>query len=319
MRFSSRIFLVLILSILVSSCGKKADNNRPPLADRKINIVTTTGMITDAVRQIGGERVDVKGLMGPGIDPHLYKASEGDVSKMLNADVIFYNGLHLEGALTDVFEKMQTRVKTSAVADGIDPARLLTPAEFEGAHDPHVWFDVSMWINAAERIREQLIALDPQSADLYRGNAAVYIDQLRQLHEYVIIQAESIPENLRVVVTAHDAFNYFGRAYGFEVRGLQGISTVSEAGTADVQNLADFIASRSIPAIFVESSVPRRAVEALQAAVRSRGFNVEIGGELYSDAMGTPGTEAENYLGMVKHNIDTITNALKGNVVTHSK
>jgi manganese/zinc/iron transport system substrate-binding protein len=267
-------------------------------------------MIFDIARNIGGDRVDVIGLMGPGVDPHLYKASEGDVSRMAGADVIFYNGLHLEGKMAEIFERIQSRVKTAAVTDGIDRSRLLAPPEFEGAYDPHVWFDVSLWMKAAQYVRDSLVEFDPDNEETYRSNADTYLAELGALHSYVKDRGAELAEDMRVLVTAHDAFNYFGRAYGFEVRGLQGISTSSEAGTADVQSLAEFIVQRKIPAIFVETSVPPRYIQALQEAVKSRGFEVEIGGHLYSDAMGNPGTPEGTYKGMVRHNIDTIVGAL---------
>jgi manganese/zinc/iron transport system substrate-binding protein len=231
---------------------------------------------------------------------------------MAQADMIFYNGLHLEAKMGEVFEQMEGRVSTVAVTDGIDQSTLLTPPEFEGAHDPHVWFDVSLWKSAAEQARDALIEMDPDHADLYRDNAESYLAELDELHAYVKAEAEKVPAEQRVIITAHDAFNYFGQAYGFEVRGLQGISTATEAGTADVQELADFIVERRIPAVFVESSVPPRTIEAVQAAVRSKGFEVEIGGELFSDAMGNPDTPEGTYNGMVRHNVDTIVSALMG-------
>jgi manganese/zinc/iron transport system substrate-binding protein len=267
-------------------------------------------MITDIVGQVGGERVSVTGLMGPGVDPHLYKASEGDVSRMAGADVIFYGGLHLEGKMTEVFEKMRGKILTVAVTDGIDRALLLTPPEFQGAHDPHVWFDVTLWMKAVERVEETLAEIDPQHAGAYRERSSTYREKLSELHEYVRTRAAEVPSSQRILITAHDAFNYFGRAYGFEVRGIQGISTVSEAGTADIQALADLIVEKRIPAVFVETSVPPRTIEALKEAVHARGLSVEIGGNLYSDAMGNPGTPDGTYIGMVRHNIDTIVSAL---------
>jgi manganese/zinc/iron transport system substrate-binding protein len=273
--------------------------------------VTTIGMITDIVQIVGGERVQVTGLMGPGVDPHLYKASERNVILLGQADLIFYNGLHLEAQMGRVLERMQGyHVKTVAVTDGIDRKLLLAPPEFEGAYDPHVWFDVTLWMKAVEGVRDALVEVDPTHAELYKANAGSYLAELEELNEYVKAQADQVPSEGRVLITAHDAFNYFGRAYGFEVKGLQGISTASEAGTADVQDLADFIAENQIRAIFVESSVPQRNIEAVQAAVHARGFDVQIGGELFSDAMGDPGTPAGTYIGMVRHNIDTIVTAL---------
>jgi manganese/zinc/iron transport system substrate-binding protein len=230
---------------------------------------------------------------------------------LAEADLIFYNGLHLEAQMAGVLERMADQnIRTVAVTDGIDRSVLLAPPEFEGAYDPHVWFDVTLWMQAAESVRDTLVEVDPTHADTYRANAETYLAELTELHEYVQTQAERVPADQRVLITAHDAFNYFGRAYGFEVRGLQGISTESEASTADVQDLASFIAERQIPAIFVESSVPQRTIEAVQAAVQSQGFDVQIGGQLFSDAMGNPDTPEGTYAGMVRHNIDTIVNAL---------
>lgn len=304
--------LSLILIPLLVACGQPAAERSADLSQRQINVVSTIGMITNIVEIVGGERVQVTGLMGAGVDPHLYKASEGDVSRMANADLIFYNGLHLEAKLGEVFEKMEGRVKAVAVTDGMDRAALLAPPEFEGAYDPHVWFDVSLWVKAVEQVRDTLLEMDPEHAALYRSNAESYLLELQELHNYVIAQAEKVPAEQRVLITAHDAFNYFGQAYGFEVRGLQGISTAAEAGTADVQALAEFIVARKIPAIFVESSVSPRTIEAVQAAVEAKGFQVKIGGELFSDAMGNPGTPEGTYVGMVRHNIDTIVGSLLG-------
>jgi manganese/zinc/iron transport system substrate-binding protein len=303
------------LILLLAGCGPaSAQPGSEDLSSRPINVVATTGMITDIIQNVGGPRVDVEGLMGPGIDPHLYKASAGDVSLLQNADIIFYNGLHLEAAMAGVLERMNDRqVRTVAVTDGIDRELLLTPPEFEGAYDPHIWFDVSLWQSAVHTVRDAFIELDPANEKQYEENAKIYLDSLQELHEYVLSQVERIPPDKRALITAHDAFNYFGRAYGFEVRGLQGISTASEAGTADVTQLTDFIVENQIPAIFVETSVPQRNIEAVLAAVRDRGFEARIGGSLYSDAMGNPGTPEGTYQGMVRHNIDTIVAALTGN------
>jgi manganese/zinc/iron transport system substrate-binding protein len=296
--------------VLVTACGGSGDQANSDLSTRPVRVVATIGMIADVVENVGGERVEVTGLMGPGVDPHLYKATEGDVSSLSEADVIFFNGLHLEAKMGEVLERMGRQTTTVAVTDAIDESLLLSPAEFEGAHDPHVWFDVTMWMTVVEAMRDTLIEVDPESADLYAANAAAYLQELEELHAYVQEQTARVPEQQRVVITAHDAFNYFGQAYGFEVRGLQGISTATEAGTGDVQELASFIAENRIPAIFVESSVPVRNIEAVQAAVQAKGFDVGIGGELFSDAMGDAGTEEGTYIGMVRHNTDTIVSAL---------
>ena len=303
-----KTILLLILAFLLGCSQDKTQS----MADStgKLKIVTTTGMIADAAKNIGGDRVSVTALMGPGIDPHLYKASEGDVRRMSGADLILYNGLHLEGKMAEIFEQMSKRHHTAAVAEDIPAGKLLQPAEFQGNYDPHVWFDVSLWMQVAATIANTLSEVDPQGTEQYQANLKSYQQELDQLHEYVATQAGRVEADKRVLVTAHDAFNYFGRAYGFEVRGLQGISTAAETGAGDVAGLAQFIVDRKIPAIFVETSVPPRYIEALQAAVRSRGFDVKIGGNLFSDAMGDDGTPQGNYPGMVRHNIDTIVNAL---------
>jgi manganese/zinc/iron transport system substrate-binding protein len=303
------VLVVLTLSLLLSACTTETGGS----SNGKLNIVTTTGMIADVAKNVGGEHVEVIALMGPGVDPHLYKASEGDVRRLQDANVIFYNGLHLEAQMGEVLEKMNDfGVTTVAVTDTIDRSLLQSPPEFAGNYDPHVWFDVTLWMQAAVQVQETLSETDPAHKSEYEANAAAYLTELEELHQYVLSEAEKIPAEKRIIITAHDAFNYFGRAYGFDVRGLQGISTESQAGTADVQSLANFIVEKRIPAIFVESSVPRRNVEAVQAAVQSQGFDVQIGGSLYSDAMGSAGTPEGTYIGMVKHNIDTIVAALKG-------
>jgi manganese/zinc/iron transport system substrate-binding protein len=307
------LILILIGTILLSACASGPAGSDLPISERPINVVTTTGMIADAALNVGGDRVQVQSLMGPGVDPHLYKASENDVQTLQEADIVFYNGLHLEAQMGEVLERMNDfGIRTVVVTDKIDRSVLLAPPEFAGNYDPHIWFDVTLWMKAAEQIKEALIEADPTSQSLYEANAEAYLKELEELNRYVLDQAEGIPAEQRVLITAHDAFNYFGRAYGFEVRGLQGISTEAQAGTADVQALADFIVERQIPAVFVESSVPQRNVEAVQAAAQSRGFDVKIGGSLFSDAMGTAGTPEGTYVGMVRHNIDTIVAALTG-------
>jgi manganese/zinc/iron transport system substrate-binding protein len=275
-----------------------------------VRVVATTSIVADLVENVAGAEARVVSLMGPGIDPHLYMASEGDVRRLSRADLIVYNGLHLEARMADVLERLGARRPVVAVTEAVSRDRLLTPAEFEGAYDPHLWFDVSLWSQGVDHLAQALAELDPGNADAYRANAAGYRQRLEALDAYVRQQAERLPPERRVLVTAHDAFHYFGRAYGFEVHGLQGISTATEAGTADVQRLAAFIVERRVPAIFVETSVSPRAIEAVRSAVRARGFEVEVGGELYSDALGTPGTPTGSYEGMVRHNIDTIVGAL---------
>ncbi len=302
-RLSLNVFLALML-IFVLTSGVFAQDT-PPL-----NVVTTTGMIGDAVENIGREGVSVTTLMGPGVDPHLYRASEGDMRRIAQADVVFFNGFHLEARMSDVLARMGGRVITVAVGEAVSSEFLLDDKDYPGQADPHIWFDVELWMKAVEKVRDVLIEHDSDYADYYHENAEAYLAQLYDLHQYVIDQAERVPENQRVLITAHDAFGYFGRAYGFEVRGLQGISTEAEAGIRDVRELADFIVERQIPAIFIESSVPVRNIEAVREAARAQGFEVSIGGELFSDALGDAGTFEGTYIGMVTHNIDTIVGAL---------
>jgi manganese/zinc/iron transport system substrate-binding protein len=277
----------------------------------KLRVVATTGLIGDAVRQVAGDQVELDVLMGPGVDPHLFSASEGDVARLQQADLIFYNGLLLEAQLASVLQRLGERKPAVAVAEQLDPD-LLLDAGVEGEFDPHLWFDLTLWQQVVEVIADQLAAADPANAASYQSNASAYQAELATLHAYVLDRTASIPARQRILATAHDAFRYFGRAYGFEVHGLQGTSTVAEAGTADLRALADLIVQKEVPAIFVENSVPVRTVEAVQAAVRDRGHQVVLGGELYSDALGAPDSDGATYVGLIRHNIDTIAAALRG-------
>lgn len=280
-------------------------------AVEKIKIVTTIGQITDVVNEIGGQYVDVDGLMGAGVDPHLYKASESDVSKLSNAQIIIYLGLHLEAKMADLFKKMARYKKTVAVSDSIGENHLLASEAFKDQYDPHIWFDVLLWINVADTITNALADFDPEHQEYYKKNSEEYKIKLNGLHNYVQKKSQELAEKDRVLVTAHDAFRYFGRAYDFRVIGLQGISTESKAGTKDVIVLADFIVKNKIRAMFVESSVPVRNIKAVQEAVKSRGWDVKIGGELFSDALGDKDSFEGTYIGMVTHNIDVIVEALR--------
>ena len=304
--------LTLALALLLGGVLPLAHISSSNAQDGPLTVVATTGMVGDLVRNVGGSHVEVTDLMGPGVDPHLYKARESDVMRLAEADVIFYSGLHLEAQLGDVFEQMGDQVTTIAITRDL-PRELLIPlGEDTAGYDPHVWFDVELWAMTIDTVRDALIEIDPDNADDYTANAAAYATELGELDTYVQEQAASIPVEHRVLITAHDAFGYFAQAYGFEVHGVQGVSTVTEASTADIQDLADFITERQIPAIFVESSVSPRTIQALQEAVESRGHEVAIGGSLFSDAMGDSGTTEGTYVGMVRYNIDTIAGALKG-------
>lgn len=300
------ILLITIFISLIFSCKNDQNNNG------NLNVVTTTTLITDLVTQIGGDKLNIQGLMGTGVDPHLYKASEGDVSKLVNADLIFYGGLHLEGKLVEVFEKMQSQnLQTISVSDALDPKTLIGSEYFASNYDPHIWFDVHNWELITAFVVEKLSEADPGNTAVFEENGKNYLEQLGALDAEIRATIETLPKEKRILVTAHDAFNYFGKAYGFEVVGLQGLSTATEAGVQDVQNLASFIIKKNIKAIFVESSVPRRTIEALQAAVNSKNHHVEIGGTLFSDALGTRGTPEGTYIGMFKHNVNTIVKALQ--------
>lgn len=296
-----------VVVFVLAGCGPASDG----AADGELDVVGTTGMVADAATRVGGEHVSVSALMGPGIDPHLYRASEGDLRVLEGADVIFYNGLHLEAKMADVLAEIgESGRVTRAVAESIPQERLHRVSA--GQFDPHVWFDVELWKLAVAATRDTLAEHDPARADVYEANADEYLAELDELHAYVLEQASRVPEERRVLITAHDAFEYFGQAYAFEVRGLQGISTVAEAGARDVAELADFIVERRIPVVFVESSISPRTIRAVQAAVRAQGFDVEIGGSLFSDAMGDSGTPEGTFPGMVRHNIDTIVSGLLG-------
>lgn len=300
-----KYIIVLVLAIFIG-CKQEVKKNG------KLQVVTTTTMITDLVKNIGGDKIDVQGLMGAGVDPHLFKASEGDVSKLSNADVIVYNGLHLEGKLEDVFEKMRHQnKKTIAVSDAIDKSTLIGSEYFASNYDPHIWFDITNWEFITKYVVSQLSELDAKNAITYKENGVKYLASLASLKTTISEQINSLPVEKRILVTAHDAFNYFGKAFQFNVVGLQGLSTATEAGVKDVQKMAKFIEEKDVKAIFVESSVPKRTVEALQEAVKSKGKEVVIGGTLYSDALGSAGTEEGTYIGMYKHNVNTIVGALK--------
>ena len=301
-----RQYIILVFLITVFSCKKEVKENG------KLQVVTTTTMLTDLVKNIGGDKIDIQGLMGAGVDPHLYKASEGDVSTLFNADVIVYNGLHLEGKLEDVFEKMRHQnKKTIAVSDAIDKATLIGSEYFASNYDPHIWFSITNWEIITQYIVDKLCELDAKNTATYKTNGANYLKILASLKTTITEQVNSLPVEKRILVTAHDAFNYFGKEFQFNVVGLQGLSTATEAGVQDVRRLASFIEEKNVKAIFVESSVPKRTVEALQEAVRAKGKEVVIGGTLYSDALGSAGTAEATYIGMYKHNVEIIISALK--------
>ena len=301
---SYKLLAFILLSIL-SSCSPSTKKEE----SHKLTIVTTTGMIADAVKNIVGDHAEVTALMGPGVDPHLYKATQGDLEKLTKADIIFYNGLHLEGKMGEVLEKLARTKTVVAVGGEIDTARLRSVAN--GIHDPHIWFDVALWKEAVQVAATTLTNADSTHAAEYSIHATTYLKQLDSLHASILEKIKEIPESQRVLITAHDAFGYFGDAYGVEVRGLQGISTVAEFGLKDVTELVDFIIDRKIKAIFVETSVSEKSINAVIEGCLQQNWQVRIGGSLYSDAMGPANTKDGTYIGMVDKNVSTIVESLK--------
>jgi manganese/zinc/iron transport system substrate-binding protein len=280
---------------------------------KPLTIVATTGMVADITRQVAGDHATVTSLMGEGIDPHLYKPTAADAKAIVSADMVFYSGLMLEGRMTDTFFKAARLGKVVfPVTELIEETFLLEPPEFEGHWDPHVWMDVSAWSQAVQAVATALCQEDPANCEDYKRNATAYRAKLDALHEYAIRSIASIPADKRVLITAHDAFNYFGRAYGINVVGIQGLSTESEAGIEDINRLVNMLVDNEISAVFVESSVSDRNVNALIEGAKAKDHEVHIGGRLFSDAMGQPGTYTGTYIGMLDHNITTMTRALGG-------
>lgn len=276
----------------------------------KLSIVCTTNIIADAIHNIAGDNIHLNMLMGAGVDPHLYKPIEQDVTKIAQADIIFYNGLHLEARMADMFEHMSNMQTTVAVCKDMPINQLIRSEEHEQYFDPHVWFDPILWIYAVETIASTLKQYDPAHAEEYDNNKQNYITKIKNMYNQTKQQMLSIPQYQRILITGHDAFEYFARAYKCQVKSLQGISTASEAGTKDVQNLANFILKHKIPAIFLETSIPPRNIQAVQQNVAAQGFNLLIGEELFSDALGTQGTPEGTYVGMIQHNVTAISQAL---------
>jgi manganese/zinc/iron transport system substrate-binding protein len=316
------ITLSLLGVLLLAACGGQAAQPAQEAADgAPLPVLATTQQIADVVEHVAGDTVDLTTLLGPGIDPHTYVATESDIRTFQQADVIFYNGHNLEAQLERVFDQMATQEDkiVVAVAEQLPETSLLGWQPEAGLpNDPHVWNDVRLWQEVVQVVADTLAEADPANADTYQQNAASYAAELDELHAYMLEQVETIPQEQRVLVTAHDAFGYLGRTYGLSVEAVQGLSTETEASTADVQALADIVVERGVPAIFIETTISPRTIEAVQAAVRAEtGEEVAIGGELYSDAMGAPGTPEGTYIGMMRHNIDTIVAALGTSTATN--
>jgi len=299
--------LLCLASLLPLAAGCQ-DAPRRPLGDGRVRVLATTTVVADLVRQVGGERVEVSCLMAAGIDPHSYKPTPRDADRLATADLVVANGLDLEGRLAEMLGKLERTRPVVAVAEAIPRSDLLPAGG--GQHDPHVWFDPTLWRSCCAALADALATVDPPGAAGYRSRAAAYSDRLAAVDDRVRRRIETIPAERRVLVTAHDAFRYFGRRYGFEVLGIQGLSTESEAGLKQVEELVSLLVKRRIPAVFVESTIPERSVRALIAGAKARGHEVAIGGELFSDAMGPPGTYEGTYVGMIDHNVTTIARAL---------
>jgi len=303
----TRLFIIVFCSILITTgCVKKQKS-----AVQAKHIVATTSMLYDAVKTIVRDKMTVDVIMGPGVDPHLYKATQGDLSKLNKADLIVYNGLFLEGKMSEVLLKLGKRKPTVAATAGIPETLLLSSTNYDDAYDPHVWFDVTLWKLVVNQVAQAIIKLDSVNSAFYRAEAANYLLRLDTLHEYALQQIQTIPEKQRIMVTAHDAFGYFGNTYGLKVEAVQGISTVSDFGLRDIAELTDLIIENQIKAVFVETSVSEKSINALLIGCRERGHNLVIGGSLYSDAMGEWNSDEGTYIGMFRHNVNTIVNALK--------
>lgn len=305
----------LLAVVAVAVLGLSPAAGAPPATFRgqyPIKAIATVGMVGDIVRNVGGKPVEVQQMMGPGVDPHLYKATRDDVATILRGDIVFYSGLMLEGKMADMLIKVSRRKPVFAVTELIDEATLLEPEDFRGHYDPHVWMDVSAWSSCVDAVAKALGEFDPSHAKDYQANAENYRKKLAKLHEYGKKAIGSIPKESRVLITSHDAFNYFGRAYVLDVQGVQGISTESEAGLQRVNELVDMIVGKNVKAVFVESSVPRKNIDALVEGARAKGHRISVGGELFSDAMGKAGTYEGTYIGMLDHNITLAARALGG-------
>lgn len=306
------IVIGLVFCLGCSNSSQPAGELKAIPQNGQIKIVATVGMVADIVREVGGDRVKVSQICGPGVDPHLYKATRDDVAALSSADLVFYSGLMLEGKMSDTLIKMARSRPVVAVTESIDESLLLEPEDFEGHYDPHVWMNVSAWSKCVDAVSGALSEYDSAHAAQFAANAESYKERLTALHEYGVKAIGSIPEGSRVLVTSHDAFNYLGRAYGLDVQGVQGISTESEAGLQRVTQLVDMLAKKNVKAVFIESSVPRKSIDSLIEGANAKGHQVSVGGELFSDAMGADGTYEGTYVGMLDHNITTIARALGG-------
>ena len=310
MQFRRLVTVLIFLFLLLIAIFWRLVIMKPPRSSPKPLVVCTTTIIGDGIQQIAGDTVELEILMGPGVDPHLYKPIEQDVYKISQAHIVFYNGLHLEARMSELFEKMASMKKTVAVCIDMPVQKLIKSQEHAQFVDPHVWFDPLLWIYAIEAIARALQECYPEHHDFYEHNKHMYLQKMHETYTYTRARIQQIPIEKRILITGHDAFSYFARAYDCKVISLQGISTASEAGTQDVQTLINFIYHHQIPTIFVETSIPSRNIQALQQGVQYLGYDVQIGDELFSDALGSPNTKQGTYLGMLQSNIHAIVKGL---------
>lgn len=311
MRFEGRIWRSLVLFGAVAAAAFGSPQGHAQ-SEKKIAVVATTGMVADVARAVAGDRAQVEALMGPGVDPHLYRQTRSDVIKLSRADIVFYNGLYLEAQLEELLVELGKTKSVIAVAEGAPRDRWLAHDDYKDKFDPHLWMDPTLWSSIVGVVRDALIKADPAGKAIYDENASRYSAELARLAEYAMKSLATVPAEARVLISAHDAFNYFGRAYGFEVIGVQGMSTESEAGLKQIEDMVALLVSRKVGAIFVESSVSDRNVKALIEGAAAKGHTIKIGGQLFSDAMGLDGSYEGSYIGMIDHNATTITRALGG-------
>jgi manganese/zinc/iron transport system substrate-binding protein len=306
MKVTKRYFMAAVAALaLLLPAGQAA-------AQERLDVVATTGMVADAARNVGGDLVEVRALMGPGVDPHAYRQTRTDIVAMANADLVLWNGLYLEAQLEEFLLDLGEDKPVVAVAEGVPQNLLIGSEDYEGRYDPHLWMNPNLWARVVVNVRDALVEVHPEGEATFTANADAYLETLRDLARYTTDVLSSVPAESRILLTSHDAFNYFGNAYGFEVVGIQGISTESEAGLQRIAELVDMLIERDIRAVFVETSVSDRNIRALVEGAQARGHEVIIGGELYSDAMGEPGTYEGTYVGMIDSNATTIARALGG-------
>ncbi len=293
---------ILIAFLSLASCEKKVEKE-------EVVITATTGIIADCLKNLLPDEVVIKSLMGPGIDPHLYKPTSADLAKLKEADIVVYNGLALEGKMEEILKNLSKKKPTLAVSDFLDQENLISSKAYTGLYDPHIWFDMELWREGIQGLSDSIYA--QQEWELGNGKRSAYLDSLSNLSSWISNNLNAVPEEKRILVTAHDAFSYFGRAYGIRVVGLQGISTLSEAGLKDIENTISFIIENQIKAVFIENIVSPKAIKAVIEGCKLQGYDVELGGTLYSDALGKDGTAEGDYLGMIRHNVNTIMNSIR--------